>query len=327
MNDLRSLLRRIAPLAAVALVALAMVGCAKKVTSVDPNYTAPEGKYSVDARLIVYPDAPITVETYTDNPPDGPGADGRPGEEDVFLRTEQVYVAPGTLHGLILDGTPASGYQVLRRESSGGFAQLKDYVLNPVVRFLDSQWEVYTFDDGQPSGFSPPSYAGRGVVAGAVTPTSPLTNVSELMNSDIRDLKYTGRRSGTKPAPLDSNLTMSWEAVPGAAGYWIQIYQFKGGSEAQLLAAAPAPLIPGNVRNYFVGYVAAPDTTYKLGQPGALVLTRRTLLNSVEYLVRISAVNDQGELIAFTYGDWQYIRAVGTYRRYRIGAAKVIPGS
>ena len=31
----------------------------------------------------------------------------------------------------------------------------------------------------------------------------------------------------------------------------------------------------------------------------------------VEYLVRISAVNDQGELIAFTYGDWEYIRAPG----------------
>lgn len=314
MNDLRSLLRRIAPLAAVALVALAMVGCTKKVTNVDPNYTAPEGRYSGNARLIIYPDAPITVETFTDYLPDGPGP------EDILLSTEQVYVAPGTLHGLIMDGTPASGYQVLRRESSGGYAQLKDYVLNPVVRFLDSQWEAYTFDDARPSGFSPPSYVGRGVVAGTVTPTSPLTNVGELMSTNIPALRYTG-----EGAPRDSNITMSWQAVPGAVGYWIQIHQYKGSSEAQLLAAAPAPLISSNVRNFFVGYVAAPDTSYKLGRPGALVLTRRTLLNSVEYLVRISAVNDRGELIAFSYGDWQYIRAVGAYRRYRVGAAKVVP--
>jgi hypothetical protein len=315
MNDLRSLLRRIAPLAAVALVALAMLGCTKKITSVDPNFTAPEGRPSADARLIVYPDAPITVETWTDILPDGPGP------EDILVSTEQGYIAPGTLHGLILDGTPASGYQVLRRESGGGYAQLKDYVLNPAVRFLDSQWEVYTFDDAQPSGFSPPSYVGRGVVAGAVTPTSPLTNVGELMpGSDIPALRYTG-----VAAPLDSNITMSWEAVPGATGYWIQIYQFKGGAVEQLLAAAPAPFIPGNVRNFFVGYVAAPATEYKLGEPGALVLMRRTLLKSVEYLVRISAVNDQGEMIAFTYGDWQYIRAAGMYYRYRGGAAKVTP--
>jgi hypothetical protein len=321
MNEFRSPLRRIAPFAAVILVALAMAGCTKKVTNVDPGYTTPEGQRSADARLIVYPDAPVTVLTYTDYLPDGPDPNtGNPGPEDVLLRTDQVYVAPGAVHGLILDGTPASGYQVLRRESTGGYAQLKDYILTPVVSFLDSQWETYTFDDPRPSGFSPPSYTGRGVVAGTVTPASPLTNVGELVRSDIPTLAYTG-----ETAPRDSNFTMRWEAVPGATGYWIQIHQFKGNSEAQVLAAAPAPFISGNVRNYFVGYVAAPATEYRLGDPGALVLTRRALLWNVEYLVRISAVNDQGEMIAFTRGDWQYIRAPGSYRCYRVGAKKVTP--
>ncbi len=320
MNDPRSPLRRIAPSAAVLLMALAMAGCTKKVTNVDAGYTTPEGQRSADARLIVYPDAPVTVLTYTDNVPDGPGTDGNPGAEDVLLSTEQVYVARGTLHGLIMDGTPASGYQVLRRESNGGYAQLKDYVLTPVAGFLDSQWEAYTFADPRPSGFSPPSYTGRGVVAGTVTPTSPLTNVGELAGSDIPTLTYAGETT-----PSDSNFTMSWAAVPGAAGYWIQIHQFKGGSEAQLLAAVPAPFISSDVRNFFIGYVAAPATQYKLGEPGALVLTRRSLLWKVEYLVRISAVNEQGELIAFTRGDWQFIRAPGTYRCYRVGARRVTP--
>ena len=321
MNDLRSPLRGIAPFAAVILVALALTGCTKKVTSVDAGYTAPEGQLSANARLIVYPDAPITVYTYKDNAPDGPNPDsGNPGDEDVLLSTEQRYVAPGTLHGLIMDGTPASGYQVLRRESDGGYAQLKDYVLTPVASFLDSQWEAYTFTDAQPSGFSPPSYTGRGVVAGTVTPASPLTNASELVESDIPTLTYTGQAT-----PADSNITMSWEAVPGATGYWIQIHQFKGGSQAQLLAAAPAPFLTSDVRNFFVGYVPAPATEYTLGQPGALVLTRRGLLWGVEYLVRISAVNDRGEMIAFSRGDWQYIRSTGTYQCYRSGAKKVTP--
>lgn len=315
MNDLRSPLRRVAPLATVILVALAMTGCTKKVTNVDTSYTAPEGQYSTDARLIVHPDAPITVETWTDILPDGPGP------EDILASTEQVSLAPGALHGVILDGTPASGYQVLRREGNGGYAQLKDYVLNPVARFLDSQWEIYAFNDAQPSDFSPPSYVGRGVVAGVVTPTSPLTNASELVSSDIATLQYTGEAT-----PSDSNITMSWQAVPGAAGYWIQIYQFKGGTlESILRSVQPAPFVLSEVRNFFVGYVAAPATEYKLGEPGAQVLLKRTLLNLVEYRVRVVAVNARGELMAFSYGNWEYVREPGLYRRFRAGATKVFP--
>ena len=315
INDLRSPSRRIAPFAAVILVALAMAGCTKKITSVDASYTAPEGQHSADARLIVYPDAPITVETWTDLLPDGPGA------EDVLAGTEQVSIAPGTLHGTILDGTPASGYQVLRREGNGGYAQLKDYVLSPVARFLDSQWEIYAFSDARPSGFSPPSYVGRGVVAGVVTPTSPLTNTSELMGSNLATLQYTG-----EPAPHDSNFTMSWQAVPGAAGYWIQIYQFTGGSvESILRSVQPAPFVLQDARSFFLGYVAAPATQYQLGQPGAQVLLRRSLLYAVEYRVRVVAVNGRGEMIAFSYGVWEYLREQGQYRRFRAGATKVIP--
>jgi hypothetical protein len=315
MNDLRSPLRRIAPFTAVILVAMALAGCAKKVTSVDASYTAPEGQLSADARLIVYPDAAIPVETWTDVLPSGPG------EEDLFTGTEQVSIAPGTLHGTILDGTPASGYQVMRREGNGGYAQLKDYVLSPVVRFLDSQWEMYAFSDARPSGFSPPSYLGRGVIAGVVTPASPLTNTSELMSSDIAALQYTGAT-----APRDSNFTMSWNAVPNAAGYWIQIYQFTGDNiPAILQSVQPAPFVLNYVRNFFIGYVAAPATGYKLGEPGAQVLVKRPLLYLADYRVRVVAVNGQGELIAFSYGDWQYLREQGLYRRFRAGSITVIP--
>jgi len=321
MNDLRSPLRRIAPFAAVMLVALAMAGCTKKVINVDAGYTVPEGQPSADAQLIVYPDVPITVQIWKDNPPDGPGADGLPGPEDSLLSTQQVSLAPGTLHGTILDGTPASGYQVLRREANGGYAQLKDYVLNPVVRFLESQWELYAFSDARPAGFSPPSYMGRGVVAGVVTPASPLTNASELMSSDVAALRYTGELT-----PADSNFTMSWQAVPGAAAYWIQIYQFNGKDvESMLQGAQTAPFAFSNVRNFFVGRVAAPATAHTLGGPGAQVLMRRTLLYSVEYRVRVVAVNGRGELMAFNNGDLEYIRETGRYSCFRLGATKVTP--
>jgi len=320
MNDSRSLLRRIASLAAGILVALAMAGCAKKVTNVDADFTAPEGQSSLNARLIVYPDTPVEVETWTDNLPDGPG------EEDVLVGSTPYSIAPGTLYGTILDGTPASGYQVMRREGNGGYAQLKDFVLNPVVRFLDSQWEIYAFGDPRPSSFSPPSYRGRGVVAGAVTPTSPLTNASELTSPSIEPLQYTGQT-----APRDSNFIMRWNAVTGATGYWIQIFQFSGGDQDAILRTVqPAPFALRDVRNFFVGYVPAPDVPaaaieYKLGEPGAQVLLRRSLLYLTTYRVRIVAVNGQGEMVAFNYGDWEYLREQGTYWRFRLGATLVTP--
>ena len=114
MTPPRSPLRRIAALTAFVVVALALAGCTKKLTSVDPAFTAPEGHTAPDARLILHTDQSVTLETWADLPPDG--AD----PTDTLLTTETVAFAPGTLHGLILDGTPASGYQVLRREGNGG---------------------------------------------------------------------------------------------------------------------------------------------------------------------------------------------------------------
>jgi hypothetical protein len=321
MNDSRSPLCRAVALAIAVGLALTMAGCAKKVTSVDASYTAPEGQRDADARLIVYADAPLTVELWADLPPDGPLLpDGSHDDADTLVSRQTFPVAPGTLHGTIFDGTAASGYQVLRRESNGGFAQLKDFVLTPSLRFLESHWETYTFSDGQPSGFQPPSYVGRGLVSGVVSAASPLTNVAELAGADIPELTYAGSSS-----PRDSNIAMSWEPVAGAAGYWIQIYQFTGDAESELLASQPAPLVSNFARIFFVGYVPAPATSYKLGHSGALVLTRRTLLNSAEYLVRITAVDDRGRMVGFSYGDWEYVRGTGFYVRYRLGAVKVTP--
>jgi hypothetical protein len=314
MNALRSPLYRTALAAALVLGALALAGCAEKVTNVDAGYTAPEGRYDTNALMVVYPDVPITVETFKDLLPDGPDTG------DELQSTELRYIAQGALHGVILDGTPATGYQVLRREANGGYAQLEDYALSPVARFFDSHWELYAFSDGSPSGFSPPSYMGRGIVSGAVTPLSPLTNVGQVGAGDVANLVYTAY-----PFPQDSNITMTWNEVPGAAGYWIQIYQFMGGTREKLLSAQPAPFVFSDARNYFVGYLPAPAGSYTLNQPGALVLFQRGLLMKSEYLVRISAVNDQGELIAFTYGDYAYLRTTGSYQRYRLGAVLVTP--
>ena len=52
---------------------------------------------------------------------------------------------------------------------------------------------------------------------------------------------------------------------------------------------------------------------------------RRTLLFGVQYRVRVVAVNERGELMAFNHGDLEFIREPGLYSCFRIGATKVTP--
>ncbi len=113
--------------------------------------------------------------------------------------------------------------------------------------------------------------------------------------------------------PPDSNITMTWQEVPGAAGYWIQIYQFMGGDlEAKLLARAAGAVRPqqcAQLLRRLRGRAGHRLQARRAGGAGAHAA--RTLLNLVEYRVRVSAVNARGELLAFTYGDWEYVREPG----------------
>ncbi len=68
-------------------------------------------------------------------------------------------------------------------------------------------------------------------------------------------------------------------------------------------AAQATPIFLDASRDFFVAYVPAPADSYKIGAPGATVLTRKTLLNNVEYNVRVSAVDAQGQMVGFLYGD------------------------
>ncbi len=353
MNGTRGPLRRITALAVLALVALVVAGCAKKLVTTDPNYVLDstfvnnpahggvEGLYSDHAQLVVFPDVALSMDTLYDKAPIGVK-----GPEDSLVTTWtfplspadlpghtftnwMIPYTPGAVHGMIFDSTAANAYQVLRRESNGGFAQLKDYVLPPVSRMLGSQWDIFAFDDPRPSSFHPPTYVGRGVVSGVVSKTSPLTNLGKLTSPDVADIAYLGNRT-----PADSNVVMRWQPVDGAVGYWIQVYQFLTGAseETRFLASRPATFLTSSVRSQFVAYLPGGLTEYQLGQPyppGMVVLTRTPLLMNREYFIRISAMNAQGQMIAMTrgdYRDWWYINGAGQgYYRYHMGGARVSP--
>lgn len=305
----RPLARR---LLAVVLFAALPLGCAKKVTNVDPAYTQIEGVPNGDSRLVVWPDTPNSSEIFDDLPPVGPSPD------DTLLSTETIYAtSAGSVHIQLLDGTTASSYQMFRRESNGGYRQLRDYVLTSPRRWLDSQWELYTLTDPAPSGFSPPTYLGRGVVSGSATPNSPLSNAAEVSQPVAGTLAFTA------PAvQFDSLFTISWTEDLAASGYWVHVYQLRSDiTQDELLRSGnPSPIVNGRVRDIFVGYFPAGTTSYRIGNPAPLVLTRRGTLLGQVYLVRVSAVGADGELINYMPGSLGIIQAGDTYRVFPLAA-------
>jgi hypothetical protein len=307
----------------VAALALTPAGCSKKkLNTVDAAYV-PEGTPSTKAIMLLYPEAPMEADRWVDNGPQGASPD------DSLLGAFQLPpLHPGAVMGAVLDSTTASSYEVFRRESNGGFHRFQDYLTHPATKWLDTQWEAYSFLDPSPSGFSPPSYMGRGVVAGTVTSSSPLTNEATLNGGLVSNIAFdfaAAKNMEGPPWPVgttandwgmsncdsayhcpDTLFAMAWDPVPGAAGYWIQIYQFTGNTNQKLESGYPQPLSLTQSRDFLVAFVPGSVSQFNMKDPGAaMILTRKTLLSGQEYELRISAVDNKGTLLAMTYGNSQ----------------------
>ena len=364
---MRRTAHRFQPIAAALLVAgtlLAVAGCAKKMPSGPFGaylVAYPEGQRDSLERtpsdLVVWPDVPLTVlETSSDT--------------TVFpTRTFTVYrSAPGVMHGEIADYSQASGYQMFRSENlsvtyddSGvatdtvlsGFRSFNDFSLSALRRWSDRTYyggaqgqvvlppsQVFLFSDAMPAAIPLKGYVGRGEITGVTGSPYPLTNLGTTPDTTaIPPLSYTGltAKPPDRDAPPDSLLAMSWTAIPGAAGYWVHIYQKRDdirSSEEAMLMAQPAPIATGKVRDLFIGFFPAPITAYKLGDPvppRSRVLVYRVLQSLQEVFIRVSAVDAAGRLIATTGsagsldGVSERFGRTDRLRRFYLGATKVTP--
>jgi len=291
--------------------ALAGSGCSRKLAT-DPGINLPEGVFSPNAELVISSDVGNPVLHMT----------GAPGGGRDTLGTFYAYLrSPGITIGEVLDGTPANRYEILRRQSSGSYADIKDYFLAPFDRWLPGQWESYVFFDSSKSDYVPPTYIGRGRAGGVVTPSSPLTNEAVLQAAPVATINYTGPLF-----PSDTLLTISWDRVPGATRYWLEIFVFRNDvrniSELFPLGAF-TPIAVGKVTNLFVGYVDAPATSYTLGGAGAQVFTYTPLQHGNKYRVRVTAVSADGRLIAMTDGVPEVSQSGNDFFSYSLRAVLV----
>lgn len=312
-------------------LALGLTGCAKKVTSVDSSYLSPEGVRTPRASLVLTPDVVVPLVFYEGT--------GRPVDDDSLLvfpapptlqSNHKLSPSPvfggagfgflyqydaGVLIGQIFDQTPVSDYQVLRREAGGGYRIAAEFELRPSRRWLDTEWESYGFLDQPPStSYQPSTYLGRGTYAHHVTPESPLTNAAilgpdpiQIMHFDYQGMVDQKTLNEIAPsdsiyAPTDSLFEVRWTPVAGAVGYWIQVYQFTGGSFDQFASSWPSAGYQGKSRDLFVGYLPAPADHYRIGDPGAITLSRRPIIQHQDYHLRIAAMNANGQIIGAIRG-------------------------
>jgi hypothetical protein len=246
--------------------------------------------------------------------------------DDFVINTEDRYVTgPGTVQTTLLDASLANGFDMFRREGNGGFRQIRDFTIRAERSWRDSNtvsnWEMYSLADPAPSSFSPASYVARGLVAGTATTQSPLSNVGRITNPNLAVIEYSDNRT-----PTDSLFRMTWTPVSGAAGYWLHVFQYRSDAsrDDRFRAGSPSPVLGGKVRDFLIAYVPAPSNSYRLGaSSGAEVIMRKVTIFGQGYQVRISAVDNDGQLIGFSRGDTAIAQGVTTYQKYAQGSFNI----
>jgi len=277
------------------LATLAAFGCSKKLT-IDPGIV-PEGVVTANSRLIVFQDLGNNVDAKKEFPPNS----------GTFLLDSSFTVynyGPGTIQGVVLDGTAATNFEIMRQQPNGGLGPIKDFTLTPTNKWLQSHWETYPFFDQPNDGTLPPTYQGRGVVSGQVTTSAPLTNTAVLGSSAVVDCKVTSPFIDT--VKHDSLPTVIWQPVAGAANYYLHVYQYRGdikvGSE-KFVYGIPAPVALGKIQDFFVGILPGTTTSYKIGAPGAQILHNIPMIGPDRFFFRVTAVDVTGRLIGCTVGS------------------------
>ncbi len=328
--DSRAGSRTRAAVAAAAWFALFMIpACAPKITNVDASYTRLEGQVSPDAHLIVWEDLPVQTAIYIDKGEPDPDA------ADSLVSTDFVRAYPaGTVRGLIVDNTNASRYEVYRYASNGGLTPIADYVVPPSRKWIGTQTEAYTFADLTPVG-SQPGYVGRGLVDGVASPSSPLTNSTNVASSPLGNIT-----ASAVWYPPNGKIKLQWDPVPGTARYLVQVYSFRTdlqGLQDQILSGVPAPLFTGKTTDSWVAFVPAnvnflfvADSTRTDIKP----IIIRPMIYGSALKVRIAALDAQDRMIALTMGASNFaaafangdvgiqrnIRGPGTYELFSLGA-------
>jgi hypothetical protein len=281
-----------AALALAGSLALALAGCAKKKSVVDPSFTIPEGVFSSELELITFLDQPNNKIRMLDR--------GRLGKADFgpdTNTTDQIELdpntlapkisairasIPGTVHGVILNRSAAEGIEIFRSEANGSVRPIFSFPLQTSRRWVDGRSELYEFTDSDPKRAPGATYFARGLIGGVGGAQSPISNSSRPNGAPITEIRYLAERWGTFPgesnADAESTFYMLWTPVNGASRYLIHVFEYQSrvlSQRERIITGAPAPLMTLAARDIFIASVPATAamTGYKMGAAGATIYT------------------------------------------------------
>jgi len=286
-------IRKSAVLAAL-LALVTAAGCETRPTGLDPNPDRPEGVTVANARLISYRNYGLRVMV----------RDYASADIDSVVLSAHAFPGDPTMPLLlVLDGTPANSYEMYRRDDAGKFERTSDAALPSKFKFVNAGYEEFFTSDPAPSGYAPSTYLARGLVDGYATHASPLSNEGQLTVPDLGLITYNGDLF-----PTDSLFRVSWVGVPNAVGYWIHMYEKPISGAERLRSAFASPIAYQTAGDLLIAYREgnAPNSSvsFRLSNlSDMLVLKSSPPLLGHDYLVRISAVDATGQIIAQTPGD------------------------
>ena len=212
-----------------------------------------------------------------------------------------------------------------------------------------TQFEAFHFVDTSPSGYSPASYVARGIVEGIVNVRSPLTNLASPPAAPLANINLVARWWNPSPASTfnpkfgSAKIKLKWDLVPGAVRYILHVYDFRGDLHSdyeRFLSGTPAPFYDGQSSDIFFGFVPGSVNFMFVGDSSRTditTITARPLAPGNSYLIRLTALDAAGHMIAMSQGDPNPQRAYAdgsmgvqrlvlgnnTYMLYRLGATTV----
>jgi len=255
----------------VFLGAALLAGCSKKTTA--PNsQPKPEGQQDGQVLLMAWHEQQSLSFVLDD-----PGTPDNTLDDRLSSVFRDFWADSAGVRTATIDVSNANQMQAYRVGDDGNAHPLFDFLLQPDVRFVGSDLDLFGFEDFQAPSATP-RYFERGAVNGQVTTSSPLSNAA-TSGPFLENMAWL---PPSKLAPNDSTLKIAYSEDPRAVFDVVQIGEassllgtgssFTGERRARGIAS---PVLPGlrsiamsatTVLPAGTGRIAIPLTSHKWPQ-------------------------------------------------------------
>ncbi len=274
-----------------ALVLPVTSGCSKQVLAPANSRPLPAGEQSGDLLMLGWHEQASLSYTVAD-----PGTPQTNLDDALFSTTRDFWATPNGIRTATFDVTNANQLQAFRIGTDGNANPLFDFQLQPSLRFVGQDLDLYEFEDISPG--VAPLYVGRGTLDGDASTQSPVSNLAAAATTIDETLDFL---LPAKLAAGDSVLKVQFAEDPRAAFYIVELTASAGGvlgtgssfSTERRLRGIPSPLLPGRRSLTSAAIITMPAGSGPTGFSARL--TSRTW--PLFFYVRVSAFDSEYRMV------------------------------